>query len=146
MVFVQLTLLDFSTFFFFFLGQGLRPDLPSDAHPKLLELMQKCWDSTPCSRPSFSDVRAELEHLQEEVEASFLPPFAQVLIDVFVWTSVQFIISGKVRRCKLSLNIYRNHSHRLIFKHSDEDLFTYFPFRLLPSRLGLPHNYRGYMY
>ncbi|XP_062101111.1 serine/threonine-protein kinase STY8-like [Humulus lupulus] len=48
--------------------QGLRPELPSNAHPKLLELMQRCWDGTPCDRPSFSDVRAELENLLIEVQ------------------------------------------------------------------------------
>uniref|UniRef100_A0A803NJ03 non-specific serine/threonine protein kinase n=2 Tax=Cannabis sativa TaxID=3483 RepID=A0A803NJ03_CANSA len=48
--------------------QGMRPELPSDAHPKLLELMQRCWDETPCDRPAFSDVRAELENLLIEVQ------------------------------------------------------------------------------
>ncbi|EXC19913.1 Serine/threonine-protein kinase HT1 [Morus notabilis] len=50
--------------------QGLRPDLPTNAHPKLLELMQKCWDGTPGNRPSFSDVRTELENLLEVQENS----------------------------------------------------------------------------
>ena len=45
--------------------QGLRPDLPSDAHPKLLELMQRCWDAVPCNRPSFFEIAAELENLLE---------------------------------------------------------------------------------
>ncbi|KAL5560332.1 hypothetical protein UlMin_036543 [Ulmus minor] len=48
--------------------QGLRPELPSDAHPKLLELMERCWDGTPCNRPTFSDIRAELENLLLQVE------------------------------------------------------------------------------
>lgn len=48
--------------------QGLRPDLPSTGHPKLLELMQKCWDADPSNRPSFSDIIAELEYLFQEVQ------------------------------------------------------------------------------
>ncbi|CAB4289301.1 unnamed protein product [Prunus armeniaca] len=48
--------------------QGLRPDLPSTGHPKLLELMQKCWDADPSNRPSFSDIIAELEYLLQEVQ------------------------------------------------------------------------------
>ncbi|KAK9003081.1 hypothetical protein V6N11_060651 [Hibiscus sabdariffa] len=48
--------------------QGLRPELPENAHPKLLDLMQRCWEAAPDKRPSFSEIRAELETLFEEVE------------------------------------------------------------------------------
>ncbi|XVE55171.1 hypothetical protein DITRI_Ditri03aG0138400 [Diplodiscus trichospermus] len=48
--------------------QGLRPDLPEDAHPKLLDLMQRCWEAAPDIRPSFSEITAELETLFEEVK------------------------------------------------------------------------------
>ncbi|BFG40713.1 hypothetical protein CerSpe_269880 [Prunus speciosa] len=48
--------------------QGLRPDLPSTGHPKLLELMQRCWDADPSNRPSFSDIIAQLEYLLQEVQ------------------------------------------------------------------------------
>ncbi|BBH08846.1 ACT-like protein tyrosine kinase family protein [Prunus dulcis] len=48
--------------------QGLRPDLPSTGHPKLLELMQRCWDADPSNRPSFSDIIAQLECLLQEVQ------------------------------------------------------------------------------
>lgn len=47
--------------------QGLRPDLPDDAHPKLLDLMKRCWEAVPCSRPAFSEIRIELEELLQEV-------------------------------------------------------------------------------
>ncbi|XP_015865793.2 serine/threonine-protein kinase STY46 [Ziziphus jujuba] len=46
--------------------QGLRPDLPDNAHPKLLELMQRSWDAVPSNRPSFSEIAAELENLLQE--------------------------------------------------------------------------------
>ncbi|XP_048436834.1 serine/threonine-protein kinase STY46 isoform X3 [Pyrus x bretschneideri] len=50
--------------------QGLRPEIPNNGHPKVLELMQRCWDSVPSNRPSFSDITAELESLLQEVQNS----------------------------------------------------------------------------
>ncbi|XP_021654048.2 serine/threonine-protein kinase STY8 isoform X2 [Hevea brasiliensis] len=48
--------------------QGLRPELPQDAHPKLLDLMQRCWKTTPANRPPFSEITVELEILLQEVQ------------------------------------------------------------------------------
>ncbi|XP_042961402.1 serine/threonine-protein kinase STY17-like isoform X2 [Carya illinoinensis] len=48
--------------------QGLRPDLPKNAHPKLLELMQRCWEAVPEKRPSFSEITTELKILLQEVQ------------------------------------------------------------------------------
>lgn len=50
--------------------QGLRPDLPKNAHPKLLELMQRCWEAVPDNRPCFSVITSELENLLEEVQGT----------------------------------------------------------------------------
>ncbi|XP_057795485.1 serine/threonine-protein kinase STY8-like [Salvia miltiorrhiza] len=47
--------------------QGLRPELPINAHPKVLSLMQRCWEAIPSERPSFSEIRIELGELQQEV-------------------------------------------------------------------------------
>ncbi|XP_043720716.1 serine/threonine-protein kinase STY46-like [Telopea speciosissima] len=47
--------------------QGLRPELPDNTHPRLLELMQRCWDAAPSNRPSFSEITVELEELLQEV-------------------------------------------------------------------------------
>ncbi|XP_047975400.1 serine/threonine-protein kinase STY46-like isoform X2 [Salvia hispanica] len=46
--------------------QGLRPELPINAHPKILSLMQRCWEAIPSKRPSFSEIRSEMEALQQE--------------------------------------------------------------------------------
>ncbi|KAL6515432.1 hypothetical protein OROHE_018466 [Orobanche hederae] len=51
--------------------QGLRPELPRNAHPTLLILMQRCWAAGPSDRPSFSDIRIELEELLQEVKVPF---------------------------------------------------------------------------
>lgn len=46
--------------------QGLRPELPKNTHPKLSNLMQRCWEAIPANRPSFSQIRVELEELLED--------------------------------------------------------------------------------
>ncbi|KAL1543712.1 non-specific serine/threonine protein kinase [Salvia divinorum] len=46
--------------------QGLRPELPINEHPKILSLMQRCWEAIPSKRPSFSEIRIEMESLQQE--------------------------------------------------------------------------------
>ncbi|CAL5384477.1 unnamed protein product [Camellia sinensis] len=47
--------------------QGMRPDLPDNTHPKILDLMKRCWEAIPDNRPSFSEIRIELEELLQEV-------------------------------------------------------------------------------
>ncbi|KAG6776175.1 hypothetical protein POTOM_019681 [Populus tomentosa] len=51
--------------------QGLRPDLPHSAHPKLLDLMQRCWETVPDRRPSFSEITVELQTLLQESQVGF---------------------------------------------------------------------------
>ncbi|KAG9158577.1 hypothetical protein Leryth_026775 [Lithospermum erythrorhizon] len=51
--------------------QGLRPEVPENAHPKLVELMQRCWDADPSNRPSFSDIKTELEELFEKIQLRY---------------------------------------------------------------------------
>ncbi|EPS59361.1 hypothetical protein M569_15448, partial [Genlisea aurea] len=48
--------------------QGLRPELPSNIHPKLADLMKRCWEVVQTSRPSFSEIKIEIEELLCEVE------------------------------------------------------------------------------
>ncbi|XP_042433217.1 serine/threonine-protein kinase STY17-like isoform X1 [Zingiber officinale] len=50
--------------------QGLRPDPPNHMHPRLQDLMQRCWDSIPGKRPSFKEITGELEELLQLVQAS----------------------------------------------------------------------------
>ncbi|OEL31973.1 Serine/threonine-protein kinase STY8 [Dichanthelium oligosanthes] len=50
--------------------QGLRPGLPKKAHPKLLDLMQRCWEADPSNRPAFPDILAELEDLLAHVQGA----------------------------------------------------------------------------
>ncbi|GLT35014.1 hypothetical protein SLA2020_094990 [Shorea laevis] len=35
----------------------LRPVIPSDTHPKLVELLERCWQRDPSLRPEFSEIR-----------------------------------------------------------------------------------------
>ncbi|XP_074566620.1 serine/threonine-protein kinase STY17-like [Curcuma longa] len=50
--------------------QGLRPDPPNHMHPRLQDLMRRCWDSIPGKRPSFKEITGELEELLQLVQAS----------------------------------------------------------------------------
>jgi len=50
--------------------QGLRPGLPKKTHPKLLDLMQRCWEADPSDRPAFSDILAELEDLLAQAQGT----------------------------------------------------------------------------
>ncbi|KAK3119820.1 hypothetical protein QOZ80_9AG0675750 [Eleusine coracana subsp. coracana] len=48
--------------------KGLRPQLPENAHPRLVNLVQRCWEPIPSDRPSFSDIIAELEDIKAEAQ------------------------------------------------------------------------------
>ncbi|XP_019703609.1 serine/threonine-protein kinase STY46 isoform X2 [Elaeis guineensis] len=48
--------------------QGSRPELPERTHPRLLDLMQRCWETAPAKRPSFSQVIVELEEFLKQVQ------------------------------------------------------------------------------
>ncbi|RLM69429.1 serine/threonine-protein kinase STY46-like isoform X2 [Panicum miliaceum] len=50
--------------------QGLRPQLPENAHPRLLILMQRCWEALPSNRPSFADIVTELEDIQAQAQGT----------------------------------------------------------------------------
>ncbi|KAG6502886.1 hypothetical protein ZIOFF_035175 [Zingiber officinale] len=47
--------------------KGLRPTIPKDAHPKLAELLEKCWKQNPIDRPDFSEILEMLELFAKEV-------------------------------------------------------------------------------
>ncbi|PKA61536.1 Serine/threonine-protein kinase HT1 [Apostasia shenzhenica] len=52
--------------------QGLRPDLPDNMHPKLLDIMQRCWETVPALRPSFSEIIVDLEALLQQTRVCLL--------------------------------------------------------------------------
>ncbi|KAH0698042.1 hypothetical protein KY290_015856 [Solanum tuberosum] len=47
--------------------QDLRPRIPEHAHPKLVELVEKCWQQDPTQRPDFSEILDNLKRLTKEV-------------------------------------------------------------------------------
>uniref|UniRef100_A0A0D9XG84 non-specific serine/threonine protein kinase n=1 Tax=Leersia perrieri TaxID=77586 RepID=A0A0D9XG84_9ORYZ len=47
--------------------KGLRPTIPKNAHAKLSELLQKCWQQEPAERPDFSEILETLQRIAEEV-------------------------------------------------------------------------------
>lgn len=47
--------------------QCLRPTIPKSTHPKLAELLEKCWQQDPTQRPDFSEILDILKQLTREV-------------------------------------------------------------------------------
>ncbi|XP_050232465.1 serine/threonine-protein kinase STY46-like isoform X2 [Mercurialis annua] len=47
--------------------KGLRPTIPKHTHPKLAELLEKCWQQDPALRPDFSEIIATLQPIAKEV-------------------------------------------------------------------------------
>ena len=47
--------------------QGLRPTIPKNTHPKLVELLERCWQQDPTLRPDFPEIIDILQQLAKEV-------------------------------------------------------------------------------
>ncbi|KAJ0964043.1 hypothetical protein J5N97_029165 [Dioscorea zingiberensis] len=48
--------------------KGLRPSIPKHTHPKLTELLKKCWQQDPSLRPDFSEILEILQIIIKEIE------------------------------------------------------------------------------
>uniref|UniRef100_A0A7C9CNK3 non-specific serine/threonine protein kinase n=1 Tax=Opuntia streptacantha TaxID=393608 RepID=A0A7C9CNK3_OPUST len=47
--------------------KGLRPTIPKNTHPKLAELLERCWQQDPALRPDFAEIIAILQQIAKEV-------------------------------------------------------------------------------
>ncbi|KAJ4962265.1 hypothetical protein NE237_022204 [Protea cynaroides] len=47
--------------------KGLRPTIPKNTHPKLVELLERCWQQDPSLRPDFSEIIEFLQQIPKEV-------------------------------------------------------------------------------
>lgn len=47
--------------------KGLRPTIPKNTHPRLSELLQRCWQQDPTLRPNFSEIIEILQQIAIEV-------------------------------------------------------------------------------
>ncbi|KAF5449035.1 hypothetical protein F2P56_029523 [Juglans regia] len=47
--------------------KGLRPTIPKNTHPKLVELLVRCWEQDPALRPDFSEIIEILQQTAKEV-------------------------------------------------------------------------------
>ncbi|KAL1315993.1 serine/threonine-protein kinase STY17 [Arachis duranensis] len=47
--------------------KGLRPTIPKNTHPRLSELLQRCWQQDPLLRPDFSEIKEILQQIAKEV-------------------------------------------------------------------------------
>ncbi|EFJ13809.1 hypothetical protein SELMODRAFT_146897 [Selaginella moellendorffii] len=48
-------------------NRGYRPGIPADCPPALAEIMSRCWDANPDSRPGFAQVVKMLEEARAEI-------------------------------------------------------------------------------
>ncbi|KAF5455708.1 hypothetical protein F2P56_025256 [Juglans regia] len=48
-------------------GKGLRPTIPSQTYPKLVELLERCWQQDPFLRPEFSEIVEILQQMAKRV-------------------------------------------------------------------------------
>lgn len=47
--------------------KDLRPLIPKNSHPRLAELLERCWQQDPTQRPDFSEIIEILQHIAKEV-------------------------------------------------------------------------------
>ncbi|KAK6237272.1 hypothetical protein QUC31_002741 [Theobroma cacao] len=47
--------------------KGLRPTIPKNTHPRLGELLERCWQQDPTQRPTFSEIIDILQQIAKEV-------------------------------------------------------------------------------
>lgn len=47
--------------------KGLRPTIPKNIHPKLVDLLNRCWKTDPAERPEFSEITLMLQEILKEV-------------------------------------------------------------------------------
>lgn len=48
--------------------KGLRPTIPKNTHPRIAELLDKCWQQDPTLRPDFCEITEILQHALKEVQ------------------------------------------------------------------------------
>ncbi|KAH7519869.1 hypothetical protein FEM48_Zijuj08G0083000 [Ziziphus jujuba var. spinosa] len=46
--------------------KGLRPTIPKNTHPRVAELLDRCWQQDPTRRPNFSEIIEILKHIAKE--------------------------------------------------------------------------------
>ncbi|KAH9325632.1 hypothetical protein KI387_005810, partial [Taxus chinensis] len=47
--------------------KGLRPTIPKHTHPRLADLLERCWQQDPTVRPGFTEITEILQHTLKEV-------------------------------------------------------------------------------
>ncbi|KAH7285496.1 hypothetical protein KP509_33G031200 [Ceratopteris richardii] len=47
--------------------KGLRPTIPKNIHPRVAELLPRCWQQDPAERPEFSELTTTLQDILKEV-------------------------------------------------------------------------------
>jgi hypothetical protein len=86
--------------------QDLRPAIPADTHPMLVNLLQKCWQKDPALRPTFAEILDILDTIKEvcvhRSKYAFSSCFSfELHVAYFVGNDRWFDILG-ITRCTLA--------------------------------------------
>lgn len=77
--------------------QGLRPTIPSQTYPKLVELLERCWQQDPSLRPEFSEI---VEILQQMAMRVLVLPFSFFKSRIFFFCNLLlYWNSWRTREC-----------------------------------------------
>ncbi|KAJ7566535.1 hypothetical protein O6H91_02G107800 [Diphasiastrum complanatum] len=50
------------------LQEGLRPIIPPGTEPRVVKLLERCWQTDPLQRPEFSEITAVLQEISDEMK------------------------------------------------------------------------------
>lgn len=82
--------------------QGLRPPIPKHTHPKLVELLERCWQHDPGLRPDFSEIIDILKSLAKEV--SYINKFVHKISSIYYFLcKMHGFIANKSRKALADL-------------------------------------------
>ncbi|GBG83601.1 hypothetical protein CBR_g37405 [Chara braunii] len=49
-------------------NKGLRPAIPKNCHPRVMDIMEACWRTNPAERPEFSEISRMLQDTAKEID------------------------------------------------------------------------------
>ncbi|TVU39323.1 hypothetical protein EJB05_12736 [Eragrostis curvula] len=72
--------------------KDLRPIIPADTHPMLVNLLQKCWQKDPALRPTFAEILDILNTIKEVCDSTFWA-FQETTRSISLWAEARELIT-----------------------------------------------------
>jgi hypothetical protein len=63
---------------------GIRAEFPAEMSDEVKSLITQCWDDDPDPRPSFSDIRRDLERIEFKIFADVNSPAVKQMVNDIV--------------------------------------------------------------